>query len=453
MVFGSGCPVVNGEYHFVGFTTENGYHSRLKNKENGMSYHYERIIPEDESEVDRKKITLFRCTMRSQQKWWFLSEADEEQPATDKDINYYQHKSMEDGEMGPPLSGWNTCCKPSGRGINPPPQLEKYGLMVPPGEEQNTLEHQLVDWAIKNEIIEMLVLGILSVHRKIISRSVPLINLTFMCDGNHRDETMTTLRLSPSMNIHDIDIVLKFLFRHGGNAKHSVIKENRFGHTLLSFFIGLEQGSQAKRLILNGGAQRLSERAAHEVRCRIYDHNKLAGQQILSWINKSMKFNATFLLFLCGTTINTATISAFTATSLSSSLSSPHGGYNLAEIIFQSQSNIRNELDCPICYDYAMNDTMRGEIYQCDSGYHLICGKCKANVHLCPSCRIPMGENRNRALEKVAALLIRPLQFLYGQTAVMELIGEYAGFVHGKELRMLKEFNDLIQIDTEMDEL
>ena len=64
-----------------------------------------------------------------------------------------------------------------------------------------------------------------------------------------------------------------------------------------------------------------------------------------------------------------------------------------------------------------------------------------------------MGENRNRALEKVAALLIRPLQFMYGQTAVMELIGEYAGFIHGKELRMLKEFNDLIQIDTEMDEL
>ena len=40
--------------------------------------------------------------MRSQQKWWFLSEADEEQPGTDRDIDYYQHKSKEDEELQPP---------------------------------------------------------------------------------------------------------------------------------------------------------------------------------------------------------------------------------------------------------------------------------------------------------------------------------------------------------------
>jgi ubiquitin carboxyl-terminal hydrolase 9/24 len=40
-----------------------------------------------------KVLTLFRCQMRSNQKWWFISEADPEQPGTDKDIDYYQHKS------------------------------------------------------------------------------------------------------------------------------------------------------------------------------------------------------------------------------------------------------------------------------------------------------------------------------------------------------------------------
>jgi ubiquitin carboxyl-terminal hydrolase 9/24 len=40
--------------------------------------------------------------MRSQQKWWFLSEADEEQLGTDRDIDYYQYKSKEDEELQPP---------------------------------------------------------------------------------------------------------------------------------------------------------------------------------------------------------------------------------------------------------------------------------------------------------------------------------------------------------------
>ena len=52
--------------------------------------------------VPRKDLTLFRCTMRSQQKWWFLSEADEEQLGTDRDIDYYQYKSKEDEELQPP---------------------------------------------------------------------------------------------------------------------------------------------------------------------------------------------------------------------------------------------------------------------------------------------------------------------------------------------------------------
>lgn len=171
----AGCTFVNGEYHFKGHVTEDGYGLRAGNNE----ITYEREIPEDEPYGGGKKLTLFRCTMRSQQKWWFLSEADEEQPGTDRDIDYYQHKSKEHEETEPPPTGWLTC---RNAGLDPPPNLTRLGLMVPPGEEQNTLEHQLARWAIDNRIIETLVLGD-SVHREIVSRSVPLINfLASMCE-------------------------------------------------------------------------------------------------------------------------------------------------------------------------------------------------------------------------------------------------------------------------------
>jgi ubiquitin carboxyl-terminal hydrolase 9/24 len=186
----AGCTFVNGEYHFKGFVTDDGYGLRSGNNE----ISYEREIPEDEPDGGGKKLTLFRCTMRSQQKWWFLSEADEEQPGTDRDIDYYQHKSKEHEETEPPPMGWLTC---RNSGVDPPPKLTRLGLMVPHGEERNTLEHQLARWAIDNKIIETLVLGD-SVHREIVSRSVPLINfLASMCERDDgvaaaKEEEMTT---------------------------------------------------------------------------------------------------------------------------------------------------------------------------------------------------------------------------------------------------------------------
>lgn len=168
----AGCTFVNGMYHFLGTTTPDGYALR------GADISYERKIPDDVEDGGGKKLTLFRCTMRSQQKWWFLSEADEEQPGTDRDIDYYQHKSKEHEETQPPPFGWVTC---RNSGVDPPPQLTSVGLMVPPGEEFNTLEHQLAQWAIENGVIE-LVLGD-SLHREIVSRSTALIKfLASMCE-------------------------------------------------------------------------------------------------------------------------------------------------------------------------------------------------------------------------------------------------------------------------------
>eukprot|EP00591_Stephanopyxis_turris_P012620 CAMPEP_0195508440 /NCGR_PEP_ID=MMETSP0794_2-20130614/1643_1 /TAXON_ID=515487 /ORGANISM="Stephanopyxis turris, Strain CCMP 815" /LENGTH=642 /DNA_ID=CAMNT_0040635399 /DNA_START=81 /DNA_END=2006 /DNA_ORIENTATION=- len=165
---------VNGKYIYNGQMDEDGY-ARL-----GGETSYVLFIPKTVPEKDGggKTMTLFRCNMRSQQKWWFLSEADEDEPGTDKDKDYYQHKSRVHEESEPPLSGWSTCIA---FGQNPPPTLRKFGLIVPAGEEFNTLEHQLAKWAIDNRIIE-LVLGD-SVHREVVARSLPLIKfLASMCE-------------------------------------------------------------------------------------------------------------------------------------------------------------------------------------------------------------------------------------------------------------------------------
>lgn len=170
-VTNAGCTFVNGEYVFNSEMTEDGYSQR------GHEISYLRHIPESE-EGAGKKLTLFRCTMRSQQKWWFLSEADEEQPGTDRDIDYYQHKSKEHEETEPPAAGWVTC---RNAGIDPSPLLESLGLLVPEGEDRNTLEHQLAKWAIENNIIEM-VLGD-SVHREVVARSTNLMKFLAAMKG------------------------------------------------------------------------------------------------------------------------------------------------------------------------------------------------------------------------------------------------------------------------------
>jgi len=171
-VSNAGCTFVNGRYSCTVATTPDAY------ARNGVDASYERHIPEDEEDGGGKKLTLCRCIMRSTQKWWFFPEADEEQPGTDRDIDYYQHKCTKEPDKSvPPRDCWITC---RNEGIDPPPKLQPLGLMVPAGQEFNTLEHHLAEWAIKNGIIDIVLSD--SEHREIVPRSVGLIKfLGSMC--------------------------------------------------------------------------------------------------------------------------------------------------------------------------------------------------------------------------------------------------------------------------------
>merc|ERR1711939_1014575 len=63
-------------------------------------------------------------------------------------------------------------------------------------------------------------------------------------------------------------------------------------------------------------------------------------------------------------------------------------------------------LECCICCS-----AMIGGIYQCEDG-HLVCETCKPNMrNMCGTCRQPLGQIRNRALEKLAGCLNLPCKF------------------------------------------
>jgi len=128
-VSGAGCIHINGTYD-------------LKIQNNGELW-YHLSIPEsyEDREWAGKRLTLFRCNMRSRHKWWFISEANEDQPGTDKDIDYYQLKSKHGSDELPSPSGWITCKA----GIQPPPTVESIR------SEYNSIE--LANWTIKNGIL------------------------------------------------------------------------------------------------------------------------------------------------------------------------------------------------------------------------------------------------------------------------------------------------------------
>ena len=210
LVTGAGTNFVNGLYEFdqkkigpdgyVRNNVELQYHYKVP-KSNAASKNGATLVdnnndvggavvvpPDAPSDGAGKTITLFRCTMRSQQKWWFLSEADADQPGTDKDIDYYQLKSKPGQDALPGPTAWLTCKA----GADPSPTLEAVGKLVPEGMERQTMQDKLAKWAIDNGVIE-LVLGD-GIHREVVSRSGGLIKfLAGMCDESNNNASTSMM--------------------------------------------------------------------------------------------------------------------------------------------------------------------------------------------------------------------------------------------------------------------
>ncbi|EDX10788.1 GD14671 [Drosophila simulans] len=100
------------------------------------------------------------------------------------------------------------------------------------------------------------------------------------------------------------------------------------------------------------------------------------------------------------------TSSANTSSSSSSSLSSAGGGDA------GMSADLTSLFECPVCFDYVLPP-----ILQCSSG-HLVCVSCRSKLTCCPTCRGPLANIRNLAMEKVASNVKFPCKHSgYGCTA------------------------------------
>lgn len=68
-------------------------------------------------------------------------------------------------------------------------------------------------------------------------------------------------------------------------------------------------------------------------------------------------------------------------------------------------ADLASLFECPVCFDYVLPP-----ILQCQSG-HLVCSTCRPKLNCCPTCRGPLGNIRNLAMEKVASTVMFPCKY------------------------------------------
>lgn len=98
IVIGAGTDMVNGTY-----VVSNAASATTINNQGGIDP-LQYTKPGTKS--DMPLLTLFRCQMRTKAKWWFISQADGEKPGTEKDIDFYVHKSTLEEEREPSCRNW-----------------------------------------------------------------------------------------------------------------------------------------------------------------------------------------------------------------------------------------------------------------------------------------------------------------------------------------------------------
>ena len=68
-------------------------------------------------------------------------------------------------------------------------------------------------------------------------------------------------------------------------------------------------------------------------------------------------------------------------------------------------NDIKKLIECPVCLDVPR----RGPVYTCSNG-HLVCQKCKRAT--CPTCRVPMGENKSLVAVKILEKILHDCKFV-----------------------------------------
>lgn len=133
-------------------------------------------VKEGDPQSNVPMLTLFRCNMRnSKSKWWFISQADAEKPGTEKDIDYYVHRSTFEEEREPSSHNWaNSHPGMVLHGKLPCPVLKRGDAVVGSNGKQNdSIDLRLVKWCQDQDVLSQVFNT--SMHREIINRSVKLL--------------------------------------------------------------------------------------------------------------------------------------------------------------------------------------------------------------------------------------------------------------------------------------
>lgn len=80
-----------------------------------------------------------------------------------------------------------------------------------------------------------------------------------------------------------------------------------------------------------------------------------------------------------------------------------------------SPADLASLFECPVCFDYVLPP-----IFQCQAG-HLVCSACRPKLSCCPTCRGPLGNIRNLAMEKVANTVFFPCKYSSNGCSIMLL--------------------------------
>jgi hypothetical protein len=190
----------------AGYGDVNGVYKMSAEDTNGFG-----IYVKAPTRTGMQPFTLFRCLMKSQSYFWFISFVPAgHMPGTDRDIDYYEHCSQSHENHEPQQSGWVVAMTTVNHGsLNPCPTVTRSGqAIIADGvaEEQYLCNH-FKRWAAEQP--DILLNAFSSSHREVLSRCSKLV--LFLAEANALSRDHINLIWKTTINSSDTDIVKELI--------------------------------------------------------------------------------------------------------------------------------------------------------------------------------------------------------------------------------------------------
>jgi ubiquitin C-terminal hydrolase len=219
-VIGAGCDDVNGEYSYTSSdSNEFGIYVKPPHRPGSQP------------------ISLFRCLMKSKSFSWFISFVPPgHTPGTNRDVDYYEHRSEAYEDHEPQPTGWVNASASGSFNMLPCPTVVRSGtLMVPEGADPEMyLYNHFRKWLAQQSD---LIANIFSApHREILSRCSKLVCFLAEADGLTREHIV--LIWKTVLSSHDPDTLKELI--HIVVAMTGLLNEELFSCLVLSVLESLD---------------------------------------------------------------------------------------------------------------------------------------------------------------------------------------------------------------------